>query len=81
MLHVDLTLDSFFTDRTIVAEPLAEDMDEEIKSNILTRRKEILSKVSTDFAENCIRFAKKQQELDELVVDSTDIFKSNIIVC
>ena len=35
----------FFTDRTIVAEPLAEDMDEEIKSNILTRRKEILSKV------------------------------------
>jgi hypothetical protein len=44
-------LDSFFTDRTIVAEPLAEDMDEEIKSNILTRRKEILSKVSMDFAE------------------------------
>ena len=36
----------FFTDRTIVAEPLAEDMDDEIKSNILTRRKEILSKVN-----------------------------------
>ena len=35
----------FFTDRTIAAEPLAQDMDEEIKSNILTRRKEILSKV------------------------------------
>ncbi len=35
----------FFTNTTIVAEPLAEDMDEEIKSNILTRRKEILSKV------------------------------------
>ena len=35
----------FFTDRTIVAEPLAEDMDDEIQSNILTRRKEILSKV------------------------------------
>jgi hypothetical protein len=35
----------FFTDRTIVAEPLAEDMDDEIKSNILTRRQEILSKV------------------------------------
>ena len=37
--------EQFFTDRTIVAEPLAEDMDDEIKSNILTRRKEILSKV------------------------------------
>ena len=35
----------FFNDRTIVAQPLAEDMDEQIKSNILTRRKEILSKV------------------------------------
>ncbi len=35
----------FFTDKTTIAEPLAEDMDEEIKSNILTRRKEILSKV------------------------------------
>jgi hypothetical protein len=36
--------------------------------------------VSTDFAENRVRFAKKQQELDELDDDSTDIFKSNIIV-
>lgn len=33
----------FFTDRTIVAEPLPQDMDEEMKTNILTRRKEILS--------------------------------------
>ena len=33
----------FFTDRTIVAEPLLQDMDEEIETNILTRRKEILS--------------------------------------
>jgi hypothetical protein len=36
--------------------------------------------VSTDFAENSVRFAKKQQELDELDDDGTDIFKSNIIV-
>ncbi len=36
--------------------------------------------VSTDFAENRVRFAKKQQELDELDDDSTDIFKSNIII-
>ncbi len=35
----------FFTDKTIVAEPLAENMDDEIKSNILARRQEILSKV------------------------------------
>lgn len=33
----------FFTDRTIVAEPLPQDMDEEMKTNILTRRKDILS--------------------------------------
>ena len=35
----------FFTEKTIVAEPLLEDMDGEVQSNILTRRKEILSKV------------------------------------
>lgn len=33
----------FFTDRTIVAEPLPEDMDEEMKVGTLNRRKEILS--------------------------------------
>jgi hypothetical protein len=36
--------------------------------------------VSTHFSENRVRFAKKQQELDELDDDITDIFKSNIIV-
>ena len=36
--------------------------------------------VSMDFAEKPIRFVKSQQELDELDDDSTDIFKSNIIV-
>ena len=35
----------FFTNKTVVADPLSEDMDEEIKSNILTRRKDILCKV------------------------------------
>ena len=35
----------FFTNKTVVADPLSEDMDEEIKSNILTRRKYILCKV------------------------------------
>ena len=34
-----------FTDKTIVAELLAENMDEEIKSSILAKRQEILSKV------------------------------------
>ena len=33
----------FFTDRTIVAEPLPEDMDEEMKAGTLNKRKEILS--------------------------------------
>ena len=36
--------------------------------------------ISTDFSENRVRFTKTQQELDELDDDSTDIFKSNIIV-
>jgi hypothetical protein len=36
--------------------------------------------VSTDFAENRVRVTKTQRELDELDDDSTDIFKSNIIV-
>ena len=35
----------FFTDRTIVAEPLAEDIEDEITSNISAKRQEILSKV------------------------------------
>ena len=35
----------FFTDRTIVAELLAEDIENEIKSNIFAKRQEILSKV------------------------------------
>ena len=36
--------------------------------------------ISTDLPENRVRFAKTQQKLDELDDDSTDIFKSNIIV-
>ena len=36
--------------------------------------------VSTDLPENRVRFTKTQQKLDELDDDSTDIFKSNIIV-
>ena len=35
----------FFTDKTIVAEPLPEDVSEEVKTNILTRRKKILCSV------------------------------------
>ena len=31
IFHVDLNLDIFFTDTTIVAEPLPEDMDPQIK--------------------------------------------------
>jgi hypothetical protein len=35
----------FFTKRTIIAEPLNENIDEEIKSNVFNRHKEILSLV------------------------------------
>ena len=35
----------FFTDRTIVAEPLPEDMPEEIKNQVLKNRSDLLSKV------------------------------------
>ena len=35
----------FFTKRTVVAEPLSDELDEEIKTNMLTRRNEILSLV------------------------------------
>ena len=84
----------FFTDNTIVAEPLPEDMDEGIKQNLSAQEcvyrclpelwlRKIFPKtvfISTDFSENRVRFTKTQQELDELDDDSTDIFKSNIIV-
>ena len=35
----------FLTNKTIIAEPIAENIDTEVKSNILNGRKEILSKV------------------------------------
>ena len=38
-------LATFFTKRTVVAEPLSDELDEEVKTNMLTRRNEILSLV------------------------------------
>ena len=42
ILHADSILASFFTDCTVVAEPLPDDMDEEVKAAALEKRKEIL---------------------------------------
>ncbi len=62
----------FFTNRTLVAEPLNVDLDEEIKSNILDRRTKILTSV--------------KQKIDEILnpsksdynptISDTDILKS-----
>ena len=38
----------FFTKTTVVAEPLTEDLDEDLKTNMLTRRNEILSLVKQE---------------------------------
>ena len=38
----------FFSDRRIVAEPLPDDMLEEIKSQVFKNRKDLLSKVKSD---------------------------------
>ena len=43
--HAVSILDNFLQKKTIVAEPLDENTNEETKSNILSRRKEILTKV------------------------------------
>ena len=42
----------FFTDKTIVAEPLSEDMNSDIKTELLTKRKEILSLVKQKIDES-----------------------------
>lgn len=42
----------FFTDTTIVAEPLPEDMDPQIKTDIMTKQKEILSLVKQKIDES-----------------------------
>ena len=39
---------AFFTNRTVVAEPLSQEMDEELKRNLLNKRKEILSLVKEE---------------------------------
>lgn len=38
----------FFTNRTVVAQPLSDEFDEEVKTNMLTRRNEILSLVKEE---------------------------------
>ena len=54
----------FFTKQTIVAEPLDENINPEIKSNILDRRKEILTKV--------------KQKIDEMLNPSKDNYDATV---
>ena len=43
--NVDLTLVNFFTNKTIIAEPLPNDLGDELKQPILKKQKEILTSV------------------------------------
>ena len=71
----------FFTKRTIIAEPLDENMDEEIKNNVLNRRKEILSKVKQKIdevlnpsKENYDATATEKDILDSVGVTENDYY-------
>ena len=57
-------MDNFFTKQTIVAEPLDENINPEIKSNILDRRKEILTKV--------------KQKIDEMLNPSKENYDATL---
>lgn len=48
ILHAGLILANFFTKRTVVGEPLPDDLDDEFKTNLLTRRNGILSLVKEE---------------------------------
>ena len=60
-MHVDLISEKFFTEKTIVADPLSEDMDEGTTANILAKRKEILSKVKQKI-DNVLNPSKSRYE-------------------
>ena len=59
-----LNFGQFFTNQTIVAEALDKNIDPEIKSNLLSRRKEILTKV--------------EQKIDELLNPSKDNYDATV---
>ena len=65
-------MEQFFTDSTIVAEPLSDDLDGEIKAAALKRRKEILSLVKQKIDEVLNPNIKKYNPAS----DQEDIFKS-----
>ena len=65
-------MEQFFTDSTIVAEPLSDDLDGEIKAAALKRRKEILSLVKQKIDEVLNPNIKEYNPAS----DQEDIFKS-----
>lgn len=60
MCNVGSILDIFFTEETILAEPLPQDLDETIKSKMLENRRQILSLV--------------QQKVDEVLNPSLSTY-------
>ena len=65
----------FFTKRTIVAEPLKEDLDEETKSNILDRRRQVLTSVKQKIDEG----SNLSKPDNNSMVNEADIIKSTCI--
>ncbi|XP_028408493.1 uncharacterized protein LOC114531049 [Dendronephthya gigantea] len=73
-VHCRFNFGQFFTKRTIIAEPLDENMDEEAKCTILNRRKEILTLVKNKIdevlnpssKENYIATATEKDILDSI---------------
>ena len=65
----------FFTKRTIVAEPLKENLDEKTKSNILDRRRQVLTSVKQKIDEG----SNLSKPDNNSMVNEADIIKSTCI--
>ena len=71
--NVDLTLVNFFTNKTIIAEPLPNDLGDELKQPILKKQKEILTSVKEKI--NTVLNPSKSEDYDPKLTE-TDIFSS-----
>ena len=71
--NVDLTLVNFFTNKTIIAEPLPNDLGDELKQPILKKQKEILTSVKEKI--NTVLNPGKSEDYDPKLTE-TDIFSS-----
>ena len=71
--NVDLTLVNFFTNKTIIAEPLPNDLGDELKQPILKKQKEILTSVKEKI--NTVLNPGKSEDYDPKLTE-TDIYSS-----